>query len=98
MTTNPDGSISTYSWGNEANEHGWNKNQAKDMTAAKQALKDQTAKYLDDSSLDRYIEKAFDELNKKENEHRNLLITHNCKTEAQKLLELARHRRQLANR
>lgn len=43
-----------------------------------------------DSKLDPYVDKAFKDLNKKENEHQNLGIARNCKWEAKNLLNKAK--------
>ena len=93
FTTNADNTavLHAYSWGNTANLRGWNKDQAEDMKAAQKAL--DTGKGLNkvgDSKLDPHVEKAFNKLNTKENEHKNLVIARSCKTEAGKLLQTAR--------
>ncbi len=90
FSTNPDGTISaTYSWGNAANTHGWNLNQPEDMEAAREALVNGDAMLVDPGSMDRYYRQAFNQLNKKENEHQNLLVGRNCKAETNKLHDLA---------
>jgi RHS repeat-associated protein len=93
FTTNPDGSIAhTYSWGNTGNDRGWHIDRTVDRNAAEQAMT--LPRFLQnkvgDSTLDPYIQKAFDQLNKKENEHQNLGVARNCKWEATNLLHLAR--------
>ena len=91
FTTNPDGSVShTYSWGNAANPRGWNIDQREDKSTAEQGLRKDWAKKEGDSRLDRQVQKAFDQLNNKNNEHANGWIRNNCKDEAQKLLNKAR--------
>ena len=90
FSTNPDGSIAaTYSWGNTANEHGWNLNQPEDLAAAVVALKKGYAKRVAPSFVDPYYRKAFNQLNNPKNDHRNGIITNNCKTETVKLNKLA---------
>ncbi len=90
VTTNPNGSIAnTYSWGNAANLNGWNINQPLDIKTAKEALTKGLAKKIAPSFVDPYFKKAYNQLNKKSNEHSNGIITNNCKTEASKLNELA---------
>ena len=91
VTTNPNGSIAhTYSWGNDANLKGWNLDQPLDIKTAKEALAKNLAEKIGDASFDPLIKKAFDELNKKENEHANGIIYGNCKTEANKLIKTAK--------
>jgi RHS repeat-associated protein len=91
FTTNPDGSLKdTYSWGNSANPRGWNKNQPEDRTAAGKAIVNKSAQHEGGADLDEKVDKAFDGLNKKENEHYNKVITDNCKTETNKLLDKAK--------
>jgi RHS repeat-associated protein len=91
FTTNPDGSIkNTYSWGNTANLKGWNANQPEDKRAAAAALASGKTNKVGDSKLDPYIDKAYKDLDKKENEHQNLGIARNCKWEAKGLLNKAK--------
>jgi RHS repeat-associated protein len=91
FTTHPDGSIkNTYSWGNTANQRGWNLNQREDRKAAEAAMASGHARKVGDSKLDPYIDKVFNDLNKKENEHRNLGVARNCKWEATDLLNKAK--------
>jgi RHS repeat-associated protein len=93
FTTNPDGSIAhTYSWGNTGNDRGWHMDHSVDRKAAEQAmtLPCFLQNKVGDSTLDPYIQKAFDQLNKKENEHQNLGVARNCKWEATNLLHLAK--------
>ena len=91
FTTNPDGTVKhTYSWGNTANTHGGNLDQPEDIAAANDALKNGSGWKEGEKDLDPFVEKAFNELNKKENEHRNWGIGRNCKTETGNLLYKAR--------
>jgi hypothetical protein len=93
FTTHPDGSKAhTYSWGNAENKRGWNMDTKTDLKAADQAIKMPRIfqSKVADSKLDPYIQKAYDMLNKPENEHDNGVINNNCKTEAAKLISLAR--------
>jgi uncharacterized protein RhaS with RHS repeats len=91
FTTNPDGTIKhTYSWGNTANTKGWNKDQPEDIAAAKEALKNGYNWNEGGKDLDPFVDQAFNELDKKENEHQNLGVARNCKTETAKLLDKAR--------
>jgi uncharacterized protein RhaS with RHS repeats len=90
VTTNPDGSIShTYSWGNSSNPRSWNLDQPLDINTAQQALKNGWAQKAGNSDLDPFIWTAFNDVNTPENQHQNLFIIKNCKTEAGNLLELA---------
>jgi uncharacterized protein RhaS with RHS repeats len=90
FSTNDDGSIAaTYSWGDAANVTGWNLNQPQDMAAAAQALKNGDATLVAPSSMDPFYRKAFNLLNNSSNNHANWVITNNCKTETQKLGQLA---------
>ena len=85
FTTKPDGTLNhTYSWGNAANTHGWNKDQPEDRKAAVNALERAGAAehggILDklslikhwlfkvgDSTLDPFVDEAFNSLNQKRN-------------------------------
>lgn len=82
--------VHTYSWGNGANTRGWNKDQPEDKSAAIAALYFGEAERVDGIRDDDCMQAAFDALNKKENEHMNLLIARNCKAEADKLIEKAK--------
>jgi RHS repeat-associated protein len=91
LVTNPDGSIAhTYSWGNDANLKGWNIDQPLDMKTGREALDNGKAEKVGDKSLDPFVQKAFDEMNKKENEHSNWIVSNNCKTETNKLVDRAK--------
>jgi RHS repeat-associated protein len=96
FTTKPDGTVEhTYSWGNKANTQGWNKDQPEDIAAATQALEqNRWLRKVGDETLEPYLEDAFNELNKKENEHANWWVVNNCKSEATKLLTCARKKQQ----
>jgi RHS repeat-associated protein len=92
FTTNPDKSIAhNYSWGNTQNGRGWNLDRPIDIKAAQDALKSGIAlNKVGDSKLDPYVTKAFDAMNKKENEHQNFGVARNCKWEATDLLHKAK--------
>ena len=91
FTKNANGTIKhTYSWGNTANEHGWNKDQPEDIAAAKEAVANGYLQWEGGSALDPYVDQAFNELNLPANEHRNLGVARNCKTEAGNLLDQAK--------
>ncbi len=91
VVTNKDGSIAhTYSWGNAANLKGWNIDQVLDLKTAREALDNSNAKRMGGRELDPYVQKAFDLLNKKENEHTNWIVANNCKAEAGKLINGAK--------
>lgn len=86
FSTNPDGSIAaTYSWGNAANLTGWNLNQPEDMAAALQALQNGDAQLVAPSSMDPFYRQAFDQLNNPANNHTNLIVGRDCKTETTNL-------------
>lgn len=97
FTTNPDGSVAhTYSWGNTANPEGWNEDQPEDIAAANEALK-LGGNYLNkvgDSSLDPYVNQAFNNLKQNEPEHPNGIIDNNCKSEATGLTDEAQQLQQ----
>jgi RHS repeat-associated protein len=87
LTTHPDGSVNnTYSWGNSANIHGWNLNQPEDIKAGKEALDEGDAIRVGDASLDVFVDVAFKNKNKKENDHANGVFFNNCKYEATDLV------------
>lgn len=91
VVTNADGSIAhTFSWGNDANLKGWSIDQDLDLTTAREALDNNLAERVGGSELDPYVQKAFDLLNKKENEHSNWIVANNCKTETNKLINGAK--------
>jgi hypothetical protein len=82
----------TYSWGNTANQHGWNLDQPEDIAAAEDALRNPGS--LDrrgGADLDSYVDMAFNEVNKPENEHR-WWPWNNCKHGANGLLNEAQTR------
>lgn len=86
FSTNLDGSIAnTYSWGNSANPTGWNLNQPEDMKAASQALQNGDAQLVGDDYMDPFYRQAFDQLNNPANNHTNLVVGRNCKTETTNL-------------
>ena len=90
VTTNKDGSIEhAYSWGNDANLHGWNIDQALDIKTAGEALRKDLADRVGGDELDCFVDQAYNKLNKKENKHLNFFFFSNCKSEAQKLLDEA---------
>jgi uncharacterized protein RhaS with RHS repeats len=86
FSTNPDGSIAnTYSWGNAANLTGWNLNQPEDMKAAAQALQNGDAQKVGPDYMDPFYQQAFNLLNNPANNHTNLIVGRNCKTETKNL-------------
>jgi len=90
FTTGANGAVNnTYSWGNSANTHGWNYNQPEDMSAASEALGNGDATKIGNSSFDPFVNQAFNDLNKPENEHANWGVCNNCKSEANNLANLA---------
>lgn len=98
-TAQPNGSVtvdSTYSWGNKANTRGWNKNQPEDIASAKQALAKKGAQRFGDESLDKFVDEAFNDLNKPQNQHPNWVVISNCKAEADNLLKLAQDKRKIS--
>ena len=91
VTTNARGTLDhTYSWGNDANLNGWNIDQTLDLKTAREAIDKGWAEQVGDDKLDPYVRKAFDLLNKDENEHTNKILFDNCKTEADKLIGTAK--------
>jgi len=85
--TNPDGSIKhTYSWGNDANLNGWNLDQRLDVLTAQDAFKQGLVEKVGGPEFDPYIDQAFNNLNKPKNNHLNWIVTNNCKTEGNKLI------------
>jgi RHS repeat-associated protein len=89
-TTDSKGNIEhTYSWGNIKNPKGWNLDQPEDIAAAKRDLANGNAKRVGGEDLDPYIDLAFRDLNTKTNEHRNLFVCRNCKTETNNLITKA---------
>jgi hypothetical protein len=90
FTSNPDGSnMKTYSWGNNRDTEGWNYNQSEDLQAARNALQQNEAEHLANSSLDPYVAQAFNDLNQPENRHPNCILFGNCKDEAWDLYDKA---------
>jgi uncharacterized protein RhaS with RHS repeats len=90
-TTDANGSIvHTYSWGNEANLKGWNLDQSLDMRTAKDAISAGIAERVGGPEMDHAVAEAYRQLDKKENDHSNLILFNNCKTETQKLLGRAK--------
>ena len=90
ITDNTGKVVTTYSWGNEANLRGWNVNQALDLKTAQEAIDKGWASRQGGRDLDPFVHKAFNELNKPENEHANYIVTNNCKTETSKLINRAK--------
>jgi len=92
------GMVTTFSWGNHPDPHNahvegrWLSNEEEDVTAAQQAIALGLAKKIGGADLDPYVEAAFAMVSNQADHpsnHRNLWITRNCKTEANKLLEQA---------
>jgi len=101
LTTNADGSLkATYSWGNSANPTGWNLNQREDVRAAEEALKlnprlrSLVLEKVGDADLDPFIDKAYDILDQHGTKHNNRLVSDNCKSEANRLITVAKWLRQ----
>jgi RHS repeat-associated protein len=91
FTTNDDGSIAhTYSWGDTDNPQGWNIDRTLDTATAQQALSENLAEHVGDADMDRFVDDAYNNLNNPANWHHNLIVMRNCKTEAKKLLGLAK--------
>ena len=100
VVTDKNGNIEhTYSWGNDPDAKNknvkgkWYKDESEDWAAAKEALKNDLAEKVGDTTLDPYIEKAFGQHFNKENDpsnHRNLWLTENCKTETGELVDEAK--------
>jgi hypothetical protein len=95
FTTNPDGSLKdTYSWGNKKSLDGtlgWFKNEDVDRNAAKQAIKDMYVRgyFYGEDSFNKFLEQAYYILNNDPNSIHSWETDNNCKTEADKLLDLA---------
>ncbi len=89
-----DGTIETYGWGSEfdANNNGlWSKNLPQDIKAATEAINNGEAWLKGDSSLDPFIEQAYNQIRGDDgSKHRNWWIANNCKWEGLKLNRLAR--------
>ncbi len=99
VATTEGGVIHTYSWGNtpdQFTQNGWNENKPEDLVAAWEAIRENG--YLEslepkgtEGRLDPYIKKAFEILkNDPASNHRNGGVVINCKTEAIRLLNVAR--------
>ena len=69
---------------------GWSIDQSLDLKTAREALKSEKAERVGDSKLDPYVQKAFDLLNNKNNEHANWIVYCNCKTETNKLVSVSK--------
>jgi RHS repeat-associated protein len=90
VVTNSDGSIAyTYSWGNRANLQGWNADQPLDMKTAQQALQNGEAEWVGGSNFDPYVELVFSELSSPLFNHSNGIVTNNCKSETNNLINKA---------
>jgi len=90
FSTDDNGTVdATYSWGNAANKVGWNLNQPEDISAAYEGLQVGWAQKVADDYMDQFYMQAFNQLNNPANNHGNGWITNNCKTEANKLGQLA---------
>ena len=63
FTQDANGIVHTYSWGNTGNSHGWNYDRPEDIVGAFDALHKGYAKKVGDSSLDPYIQEAFNLFN-----------------------------------
>jgi hypothetical protein len=60
-----------------------------DRATAEQALRENLVERVGPSELDPFIQQAFDELNRSENNHVNKIIYDNCKTETKRLIRRA---------
>lgn len=90
--TGTDGAVAhTYSWGNDANLKGWNKDQTLDLKTARDAINNDQAAKIGGGKLDEAVGQQFDVMNKKENEHSNLIVICNCKSEADNLIQAAKN-------
>jgi RHS repeat-associated protein len=97
FTTNPDGSLKeTYSWGNNADTRGWNKDQPEDIKAANDAIASGNANRVGGATLDPFIDKAFNDLKDPKNRHVNMGAVRNCKSEALNLIQRAKNLRDAA--
>ncbi len=89
--TDSKGSVEhVYSWGTDFNLKGWSTDQKLDVHAAQQAVSDGKAEKVGNQDLDPFVAKAFQLMDKKENEHRNGWVCKNCKTESGKLVDAAK--------
>jgi hypothetical protein len=86
---NENGSITTFSWGNSANLHGWSMDQPEDLAASSQALMNGDATEVAPFVMEPFFQQAYDQLNIPANNHSNWIVTDNCKTETIKLKNLA---------
>lgn len=89
-----DESIETYGWGSEfENKNGiWSRNLPQDIKAATEAINKDKAWKKGDSSLDPFIEQAYNQLHGSEgSKHRNWWIVNNCKWEGLKIKRFARN-------
>lgn len=90
FSTDDNGNVTaTYSWGNAANNVGWNLDQPEDIAAAYQALQAGWAQQVGADYMDQFYWQAFNQLNNPANNHGNGWVTNNCKSEAKKLGQLA---------
>lgn len=87
--------INTFSWGNsyrKDNVGNWHKNHINDVEAGKVSIKNSTGvKLTKDDKLDKYIEKAMNELQETENNasKHTWSLFNNCKTDASRLFKKA---------
>jgi hypothetical protein len=64
-----------------------------DRATAEYALTEKMAEKVGGHELDPFVRKAYDELNKPENEHPNFIVFGNCKTETDRLVTRAKQLR-----
>jgi hypothetical protein len=103
ITTDGNGNvIHTYSWGNTPDEKNkdvkgkWFKDESEDLAAGQAALDKGQVEKVGGASVDPYVEEVFNEHANNEDDpsnHANGWVTNNCKTEAKKLAEEAKKRR-----
>jgi len=91
FVTNPDGSITTYGWGERPDLDGWSVDQPIDMSTAKQSLQDGEAQLVGGNSFDSYIAQAFGQLNNPIFRHSNGVLYNNCKAESNDLINTANY-------
>ena len=90
VVTNPNGSIAhAYSWGNDANLTGWNRDQPLDLQTGAEALKNYEGEWIGGSDLDPYVTEAYGYMNNPQYSHANGIVTNNCKTEAGNITDVA---------